>query len=240
MLGSAWFVSNPPWPITDVAAMINMDMIGRLGEELTVYGVGSSAGWHEVLERANADVGAPIVEMDEGYGPSDHVAFYLRQIPVLAFFTGVHEDYHRASDDVERLNLEGLHSVTRVVRGVIAELAGDSERLAFDPRQFQPREIDEPVAEAPELSPPLKIGVVPGPADGTPGVPVDALVEDSPGVRAGVRAGDRVMRIGARPTESIYDYVQALREVPRDASWRMVVLREGAEVTLTFEPVEAP
>ena len=240
MLGSAWLVSNPPWPITDVVAMINMDMIGRLSEELTVYGVGSSVGWHEVLERANADVGAPIVEMDEGYGPSDHVAFYLRQIPVLAFFTGVHEDYHRASDDVERLNLEGLHSVTRVVRGVIAELAGDSERLAFDPRQFQPREIDEPVAEAPELSPPLKIGVVPGPADGTPGVPVDTLVEDSPGLRAGVRAGDRVMRIGARPTESIYDYVQALREVPRDASWRMVVLREGSEVTLTFEPVEAP
>ncbi|HJU86834.1 MAG TPA: M20/M25/M40 family metallo-hydrolase, partial [Gemmatimonadota bacterium] len=123
MLGSAWFVSNPPWPISDVTAMINMDMIGRLGEELTVYGVGSSAGWHDVLVGANAEVGAPIVEMDEGYGPSDHVAFYLRQIPVLAFFTGVHEDYHRATDDVERLNLEGLHSVTRVVRGVVAELA---------------------------------------------------------------------------------------------------------------------
>ncbi|HET6637177.1 MAG TPA: M20/M25/M40 family metallo-hydrolase [Gemmatimonadota bacterium] len=240
MLGSAWFVSNPPWPIANVTAMINMDMIGRLGEELTVYGVGSSGEWHEVLERANADVGAPIVEMDEGYGPSDHVAFYLRQIPVLAFFTGVHEDYHRASDDVERLNLEGLLSVTRVVRGVVAELADRPRRLSFDPRQFQPREIDEPVEEEPELPPPLKIGVVPGPADGTPGVPVDALVEDSPGVRAGVRAGDRVMQVGTRRTETIYDYVQALREVPRDAEWSMVVLRDGAEVTLTFEAVEAP
>jgi hypothetical protein len=240
MLGSAWFVSNPPWTIANVTAMINMDMIGRLGEELTVYGVGSSGEWHEVLERANADVGAPIVEMDEGYGPSDHVAFYLRQIPVLAFFTGVHEDYHRASDDVERLNLEGLLSVTRVVRGVVAELADRPRRLSVDPRQFQPREIDEPVEEEPELPPPLKIGVVPGPADGTPGVPIDALVEDSPGVRAGVRAGDRVMQVGTRRTETIYDYVQALREVPRDAEWSMVVLRDGAEVTLTFEAVEAP
>ncbi len=238
MLGSAWFVSNTPWPITDVTAMINMDMIGRLGEELTVYGVGSSAGWHEVLERANAEVGAPIVEMDEGYGPSDHVAFYLRQIPVLAFFTGVHEDYHRASDDVEHLNLEGLYSVTRVVRAVVAELAERPGRLAFDPRQFQPREIDEPVEEAVDMPPPLKIGVVPGPGDGKPGVPVDALVEHSPGLRAGVEAGDRVLQVGERRTETIYDYVQALREVPRDASWRMVVLRDGAEVTLTFAPVE--
>jgi C-terminal processing protease CtpA/Prc len=214
-------------------------MIGRLGEELTVYGVGSSGGWHEVLVQANAEVGAPIVEMDEGYGPSDHVAFYLRQIPVLAFFTGVHEDYHRATDDVERLNLEGLHSVTRVIRGVVAELADRPGRLAFDPRQFQPRGIDEPVEDEPELPPPLRIGVVPGPADGTPGVPVDALVEGSPGLRAGVKAGDRVLKVGARTTETIYDYVEALRGLPRDAAWPMVVLRDGAEITLTFEAVEA-
>ena len=235
MLGSAWFVAHPPWPLADVVAMVNMDMIGRLGEELTVYGVGSSAGWHDVLERANREVGAPIVEMEEGYGPSDHVAFYLRQIPVLAFFTGVHEDYHRASDDVERLNLEGMYSVTRVVRRVVDELSGLPARLAFDPRQFEPRDIDEPVEN--ELDrPPLRIGVVPGPADGLSGVPVDALVEDSPGVRAGAQAGDRVVRVGARRVETIYDYVRALREVPPDASWRMVVERDGREVTLTFEP----
>jgi S1-C subfamily serine protease len=180
-------------------------------------------------------VGAPIVEMEEGYGPSDHVAFYLRQIPVLAFFTGVHEDYHRASDDVERLNLEGMYSVTRVVRRVVDELSGLPGRLAFDPRQFEPRDIDEPVEN--ELDrPPLKIGVVPGPADGLPGVPIDALVEDSPGVRAGVQPGDRVVRVGPRRVETIYDYVRALREVPPDASWRMVVERDGREVTLTFEP----
>ncbi|MGH7566273.1 MAG: M20/M25/M40 family metallo-hydrolase, partial [Gemmatimonadota bacterium] len=235
MLGSAWLVSNPPWPLPDVVAMVNMDMIGRLGEELTVYGVGSSAGWHDVLERANREVGAPIVEMEEGYGPSDHVAFYLRQVPVLAFFTGVHEDYHRASDDVERLNLEGLYSVTRVVRQVVDELSGLPARLAFDPRQFEPRDIDEPVEDEPVRSP-LKIGVVPGPADGLPGVPVEALIEGSAGVRAGVRAGDRVVEVGGRRIETVYDYVRALREVTSDATWRMVVERDGREVTLSFEP----
>jgi S1-C subfamily serine protease len=123
---------------------------------------------------------------------------------------------------------------------VVAELAGDTQRLAFDPRQFQPREIDEPIEDGPVLPEPMKIGVVPGPADGTPGVPVDALVEDSPGVRAGVRTGDRVVQVAGRATASIYDYVQALREVPRDAPWPLVVLRDGAEVTLTVQPAEAP
>jgi len=239
MLGSAWFVSNPPWPLANVVAMVNMDMIGRLGEELTVYGVGSSERWSELLRESNLEVGAPIVEMAEGYGPSDHVAFYLRQIPVLAFFTGVHADYHRATDDVERLNVEGLHTVTRLVRQVVDRLAGTMERPAFDPRQFAPRGIDEPVEDA-EERPPLKIGVVPGPADGTPGVPVDALVEDSPGVRAGVLAGDRIVRVGAREVETIYDYVRALREVPPDDSWRLVVVRDGERRTLTVGPVEAP
>ena len=237
MLGSAWFVSNSPWPLPEVVAMVNMDMIGRLGEELTVYGVGSSEGWSALLEEANREVGAPIVEMAEGYGPSDHVAFYLRQIPVLAFFTGVHADYHRATDDLERLNLEGLHSVARLVRQVVDRLAGTGRRLAFDPRQFEPRAIDAPVVDSDDR-PPLKIGVVPGPADGKPGVPVDALVEASPGARAGVQAGDRIVRVGARRIESVYDYVRALREMPPDAPWRMVVERDGRRVTLTFEPVE--
>jgi aminopeptidase YwaD len=237
ILGSAWFVANPPWPLGNVVAMVNMDMIGRLGEELTVYGVASSKGWPAVLEDANRDVGAPVVEMPEGYGPSDHVAFYLRQIPVLAFFTGVHADYHRASDDVERLNLEGLHTVTRLVRQVVDRLAGPMERLAFDPTQFEPRDIDEPVEDDPER-PPLRIGVVPGPADGLPGVPVDVLVEDSPGLRAGVRAGDRIVRVGGREIRTVYDYVRALREVPPDAPWRIVVEREGERVPLTVEPVD--
>ncbi|HET9333150.1 MAG TPA: M20/M25/M40 family metallo-hydrolase [Gemmatimonadota bacterium] len=237
MLGSSWFVSNPPWPLVDVVAMVNMDMIGRLSEELTVYGVGSSASWSEVLAAANREVGAPIVEMDEGYGPSDHVAFYLRQIPVLAFFTGVHADYHRASDDVEGLNLPGLYSVTRVVRQLLDELAERPQRLAFDPRQFQPREIDAPVEEETE-QPPLKIGVVPGPADSLPGVPVDAIVEDSPGARAGVRAGDRIVRVGARRVDNVYDYVRALREQAPDSTWRMIVERGGERITLSVGPVE--
>jgi hypothetical protein len=237
MLGSAWFVSNPPWPLGNVTAMVNMDMIGRLGEELTVYGVGSSASWPEVLDAANREIGAPIVEMEEGYGPSDHVAFYLRQIPVLAFFTGVHADYHRATDDVEKLNLPGLYSVARLVRRVVDDLAGRPRRLAFDPRQFAPRDIDEPVGDEGER-PPLKIGVVPGPEDGRPGVPVDAIVAGSPGERAGIRAGDRIVRVGARRVETVYDYVRALREVPPDETWRVIVERDGSRVTLSVGPAE--
>jgi S1-C subfamily serine protease len=117
----------------------------------------------------------------------------------------------------------------------VDELAGRPERLAFDPRQFEPRDIDAPVTDETERSP-LKIGVVPGPADGQTGVPVDRVVEGSLGGLAGVRAGDRVVRVGARRIETIYDYVRALREVPPDATWRMVVERDGERVTLSVGP----
>ena len=149
------------------------------------------------------------------------------------------EEAGKAPDDVEALNLEGLYSVTRIVRQLVEELGGLPERLAFDPRQFEPRAIDEPVADEVE-QPPLKIGVVPGPEDGRPGVPVDALVEASPGALAGIRVGDRIVRVGAHSVDNVYDYVRALREVPPDASWRMVVERDGSRVTLTVEPAQVP
>jgi S1-C subfamily serine protease len=123
------------------------------------------------------------------------------------------------------------------VRQLVDELAERPERLAFDPRQFQPREIDSPVEEESERAP-LKIGVVPGPADGMPGVPVDAIVEDSPGALAGVRPGDRIVRVGGRSIDSVYDYVRALREQAPDSTWRMIVERGGERVTLSVGPVE--
>ena len=111
------------------------------------------------------------------------------------------------------LKTEEVSELDRKVAQFVDELAARPERLAFDPRQFEPRDIDEPVAAEAER-PPVRIGVVPGPEDGRPGVPVDALVEGSPGELAGIRAGDRIVRVGARRVESVYDYVRARAEVP--------------------------
>ncbi|MGH7556781.1 MAG: M20/M25/M40 family metallo-hydrolase [Gemmatimonadota bacterium] len=146
MLGSAHFASQPVVPLADLVAMINLDMIGRLQDELIIYGVGSSEAWPDIIERANREADLPIRLMAEGHGPSDHAAFYRRQVPVLALFTGVHEDYHRASDDADLLDYEGLTRVTTLVRHLVGLLAGTGPRPKFRPGAY---EIAGEQAEAP-------------------------------------------------------------------------------------------
>lgn len=237
MLGSARFVAEPIVPIHDIVAMINMDMIGRLEGELVIYGVGSSEVWPGMIADANAEVGLPLRLMPEGYGPSDHAAFYLRQIPVLAFFTGVHEDYHRATDDPERLNLPGTERIAALVRAVAARLANGAGRPAFDPREYEPREIAAPAA-APGTG--VRLGAVPSPADAGAGVTVERVVDGSPAAAGGVEPGDRIVSLGGRPVETIYDYVRALEELEADRPARVVVERDGARLTLSVEPEARP
>jgi hypothetical protein len=233
MLGSARFVTDPPVPLASVVGMINMDMIGRLEDEVIVYGVGSSSIWTEELEAANGDPPLRLRLMAEGYGPSDHAAFYLRQIPVLAFFTGVHGDYHRSTDDAARIDLDGLHQITRLIRNVVAQIASGRERPAFDPREYSPREVI--AVETPDR-PSVRIGAVPGPAGPEGGLLVDAVVDASPAAAAGLQAGDRIVHLGGKPIDSVYDYMQVLAELEPDQPVSLIIERRGTRVELTVIP----
>ena len=238
MLGSALFVAEPTVPVRQIVAMINLDMIGRLEEELVIYGVGSSGAWPDLIAAANDQVGLPLELMPEGFGPSDHAAFFLRQVPVLAFFTGVHEDYHRATDDAEHVNVEGIERVTALARDLTARLASGGERPRFDPRQYGPREVAaEPV---PDVVTGARLGAVPGAGAPESGVMIERIVEGSPAAIAGVRVGDRVVALGDRAIRTIYDYVSALEELTPDRPTRLIVERGGARVTLSVIPEPAP
>ncbi len=238
MLGSALFVAQPTLPVSDISAMLNLDMIGRLEEALVIYGVGSSESWPERIAAANADVGLSLELMPEGYGPSDHAAFYQRQVPVLALFTGVHEDYHRATDDVERLNVEGIERITALARRIVAGLANGVDRPGFDPSEYDPREIAiaRPERDAGEV----RLGAVPRPRAAGDGVTVERVVEGSPAAAAGVRQGDRIVGLGAHAVVTIYDYVRALGELVPDRPIRLAVVRGGSQVVLSITPVAAP
>ena len=233
MLGSAQYVARPAVPLENSVAMINFDMIGRLEDELIVYGVGSSAEWRELIERANANVGLNLKLMSEGYGPSDHAAFYLRQIPVLALFTGVHDDYHRASDDIEQLNMDGIRWISALGLQLIRGLAEGSARPVFDPREFEPQQItprvDIPVA--------VRLGAVPAPAGPAEPVIVDHVLEGSAAELAGVQPGDRIVRLGQRSVASVYDYVVALRELSSTGEHSMIVERDGERVRIIVDPL---
>ncbi|HKY60688.1 MAG TPA: PDZ domain-containing protein, partial [Gemmatimonadota bacterium] len=237
------FVNHPVVPLTSVTAMINMDMVGRLRDELIVYGVGSSAAWPDLLERANADVQLPLRLMAEGYGPSDHAPFYLRQVPVVAMFTGVHQDYHRASDDADLLDYAGLTQVTTFVRELVGRLAGSGERLVFRPSTYALADERASTPVAPPLDQPVsvgrRLGAVPLPAGPGEPVVVDRIETGSPAERAGVRPGDRILSLDGIPVESIYDYVRALQRSVSDGAARLVLERDGRPLELDVDLQEA-
>ncbi len=243
MLGSAHFVNHPVVALPSMTAMVNMDMVGRLRDELIVYGVGSSEAWPELLRKANEGVGLPLRLMAEGYGPSDHAPFYLRQVPVLALFTGVHEEYHRASDDADLLDYAGLTQVTTFVRHLVGHLAGARERPPFRPSAYELAEERPPTPAAQPADRPVsvgrRLGAVPVPAGPGEPVVVERIEAGSPADRAGVKPGDRILSLDGIAVESIYDYVRALqRSVPGGAA-RLVVERGGRPLELDVNLEEA-
>src|SRR5262249_36441141 len=109
LVGSSRYVRDPVFPLDKTVAMLNMDMVGRLTDDkLIVFGTGTSPIWDSLIKKLAEPLKFHLVFKPEGYGPSDHSSFYAKQIPVLHFFTGSHADYHRPTDDVEKINVPGI------------------------------------------------------------------------------------------------------------------------------------
>lgn len=243
MLGSAHFVSHPVVPLTDLAAMINLDMIGRLDDELILYGVGSSEAWPDLIEASNREIDLPVRLMAEGHGPSDHAAFYMRQVPVLALFTGVHEDYHRASDDADLLDYEGLTRVTSFVRHLVGQLTGTGSRPKFRPGAYElageRRDPPKASVDREPVSLSRRLGAIPVPTGPWDPVIVERVEKGSPADLAGVRPGDRILSVDGAAIGSIYDYVRVLNQGSPRGATRLSLEREGRTLELMVEFREA-
>jgi hypothetical protein len=229
LLGSAHYVSTPTAGAGPMVAMINLDMVGRLGQgPLIVYGVDTAVEWTALLEPAAARAGVPVATRGEGYGPSDHTSFYLKDVPVLHFFTNTHGDYHKPSDDWPRIDDAGLTKVAAIVHDV-ARAAAD-RRPALTLR----RGAGEPPRQNAGASAGYGayLGSVP---DFTPvdrGVKLSGVTTGSPADKAGVRAGDVVVAIGTHDIADLQAMTDALRvHKPGDAV-DVRVLRDGSAITL--------
>ncbi len=199
--GSNFFVKNTDYPIEKFNYMINMDMVGRLNEErkLAVNGSGTSPSWKPVLEKVNT-TGLKLVQKESGIGPSDHTSFYLADIPVLHFFTGQHEDYHKPSDDVEKVNFEGMYDVANYIYGVITSLE-ETEKLSFTKTK------DESTA-TPRFK--VTLGVVPDYLFDGNGMRIDGVREGKPAKMAGMEKGDIVLQMGDVEVKDMMSYMKAL------------------------------
>ncbi|MBX3467012.1 MAG: M20/M25/M40 family metallo-hydrolase [Planctomycetes bacterium] len=223
LLGSQAFVRQPPLPLENVVAMINLDMIGRMrNESVEVGGVGTSPGFRALAERAVATQKLRATYDPSGYGPSDHASFYAAKVPVLFFFTGLHEDYHRPGDDAEKIDAEGAARVARAAFHCIDGIAEADERPGYVevPRQ----------ARGGRGGP--RLGVVLDRAQAGGGVKVERVAEGGPAARAGLRAGDVIVRLGEVDIDTAADLTGALRQQKVGEPVTVVVLREGERVTL--------
>ncbi len=228
LLGSAHFVSNTPVPVSQMSTMINMDMIGRLNEknELIVYGVGTSTEWKELLNGTNT-YNFNLAFHDDGYGPSDHSSFYGKNIPVLFFFTGTHTDYHRPTDDANKINFTGEEKILNYVYDVTYKIntADQKPEYVNVPR----KETGAPGGWK------VYVGTIPDYAANVEGFKISGVNEGSPAQKGGIQAEDIMISFGGKKITNIYDYVYALKEhVPGDVI-EVIVNRNGEEIKLEVE-----
>ncbi len=224
LLGSGHFTANPTVPLANIVAMVNLDMVGRLDQEkLVVHGTGTGSGLEQLVDRLLAVHSLTGAKEPGGFGPSDHASFYAKKIPVLHLFTGSHGDYHRPSDTADKINYDGMVRITDLVVELVAALAAAEDRPAYveiASKQFA-RGGDRPYfGSIPDFGKPQK------------GYAISGVAKDSPASRGGLAAGDVIVRIGESAITGLEDFDSALRKHKAGDTVPVVVLRDGAEVSL--------
>jgi hypothetical protein len=226
LLGSNYFVKNPTIDTKKVTYMLNMDMVGRLNSEntLAVYGVGTSPILKQTVNANAGDLN--IAENESGVGPSDHTSFYLADIPVLHFFTGQHEDYHKPSDDTEKVNFEGMELVSNYIFSIIKDL-DSQKKLPFKKTKNES-----------EVVPDFKVtlGVVPDYLFSGKGMRIDGISEDRPAQKAGLQKGDIVVKMGDYEVTDMMSYMKSLSKFEKGQTTKVTIDRSGElkKVEVTF------
>lgn len=228
ILGSTYFTNNSPVQISTISAMLNMDMIGRLNDEksLTIIGAGTSSIWKDLLNEKNR-YNFKLALSDAGSGGSDHQAFTNKNIPVLFFFTGTHTDYHKPSDDVEKINYTGQEEVVNYIYEIANTVQSNTNRPDFV-------KVEEPAQRNVPRSR-VTVGTVPEFGYNGNGYKVSGVTDGGPAAKGGMLSGDIIIKFGSKTVNNIYDFMYAMGEFSPGDKVDVIVLREGKEVKLNLE-----
>jgi len=235
LYGSNWYINHPTFPIAQTVAMINLDMVGRLNEgKLTIGGMGTASEWKALVEKYASDAsGSQFFHLqlnDDGFGPSDHSSFYGKKIPVLFFFTGTHPDYHKPSDTAEKINYDGEFEIVRFVERIVNALDASPTRPTYEVAKSAP---------AARTAFNVSLGTVPNYAESSDGLHLDAVRDNSPAAKAGIKGGDIVIKLAGKEVRNISDYMFALGEMKAGETYEIVVRRGTETLTLKIVPVHA-
>ncbi|HEY6226129.1 MAG TPA: M20/M25/M40 family metallo-hydrolase [Verrucomicrobiae bacterium] len=231
LIGSSYYVEHPLLPLTNTLAYLNFDMVGRLREnKLTIQGVGSSSAWKKLLEKRNVAAGFALQLMDDPYAPTDVTAFYPKGVPVLQFFTGSHEEYHRPTDTPDTLNYAGMERVTKFALALTKDLAAAKERPNYVKVERSEREGGSRDALR------VYLGTIPDYATEVQGVKLSGTRGGSPADKAGLKAGDIIVEFAGQKIANIYDYTYALDAAKIGQPVKVIVKRGNDRVEVTVIP----
>jgi hypothetical protein len=226
--GSKYFVENPTISMNTVNYMINMDMVGRLNDStktITVGGYGTSPNWKSMIDGIKKK--AFNIRYDSsGSGPSDHTSFYRKDIPVLFFFTGLHTDYHKPSDDADKINYNGMVQIIRFIQQLI-ENDKEPQKLVFTKTREQQTTTSARFS--------VSMGIMPDYSYPGNGVRVDGVSDNRPAKKAGIIAGDIVKQLGEHKTSSVEAYMQSLSKFKKGDKTTVIVTRGDKELTFSIE-----
>lgn len=238
LLGSQHYASKPIFPIENTAAMLNLDMVGRLAEDpetkkgkLEVGGTGTAKGFDALLTKHNEKYDFQLKKTASGVGPSDHTSFYLKGVPVYFFFTGLHKEYHRPTDVVDLINFEGMKRITDMVEDISRELWVAESRPEYVKGQSTPTRAGSPGARGPSIR------FMPGNYDDdVGGAPVGAVTKGGPADKAGIKDGDVIVEVAGVPVKNMTAYTAEMRKRKAGEPVEMVILRKGDKIKVKVTP----
>jgi hypothetical protein len=226
LLGSNYYVNHPLLPLANTVAMINMDMIGRMKDHrLSIGGVGTAKEWRDLMAEEKT---FQLTLTEDGFGPSDHSSFYAKQIPVLFFWTGTHNDYHKPSDTFDKINYDDEARILEMVARIVNRLDAADKRVTYTTAKSD---------SAPRTGGfRVYLGTIPNYADSNDGLLLDGVRDDSPAAKAGLKAGDKITKIGDHDIRNVYDYTAALGEMKAGEEYVFEVKRGDQKLSLKVKP----
>lgn len=209
-----------------IAAMLNFDMVGRLGDDgLVVSGIGTSKEWPELVSSLAGSLKLRTTE--DGYGPSDHGSFYEAGVPVLHFFTGSHSDYHKPTDDIDKINFEGTARIANLALKIVQRM---------ETEQIEPGYIKVARKKSARGGFRVSLGTIPDYGANVDGVRLSGVRDGGPAASAGLRKGDVIVSLAGREVHNLDDYMASFAVLEPDVQIDVEVMREGKKVPLELTP----
>jgi hypothetical protein len=233
LLGSAHYTKNPLFPLENTVAMVNLDMVGRLHhdedtkeEKLLIEGSGTAKTFDALLDSVNKDFHFKLVKKPSGMGPSDHASFYLKKVPVIFCWTGLHGDYHRPSDTADKIDVPGMRKIADFAQELIVHIAADKQRTEFV----------QVKSESPTTGNVPRLGIRPNYEDTEDkGLLLDDVSPGGPAAKAGLKGGDRIVEVSGKPVRNMESYMTVMVAQKKTGTLDIVILRDGKRLPVKIQ-----